>query len=210
MDRDYFRTIEEAFVELRGAPLLLSPEDWQIAREWWERGVPAAFVVEELEKVFRRREETGTTEKVHRLKYVAGAIDAAWKEREDLLATGARGPATPTVEVGTAIRRLAARLPSDLDGLELWRRRLVDLAERGEESGKVEEDLEQLEREILRAVRQSLTPSERREIREAVDTALKPVRDRLTDAEADRLRRRRVREALRDRIGLPRLSLFDN
>ena len=180
MDRDYFRTIEEAFVELRGAPLLLSPDDWQIARTWWERGVPAQFVVEELERIFRRRDETGATQRVHRLKYVARAIDEAWKEREELLATGARESGQALVDVPTAIASLADRLPEDLGALDRWRRRLGELAASGEEPGEIEKRLEEIEREILETVRRNLDPSARREIRDAVDAALQPVRERLT------------------------------
>ena len=43
-DQAYFQAIEETFVRLRGAPLLLSPADWQVARRWHRDGVPLPLV----------------------------------------------------------------------------------------------------------------------------------------------------------------------
>ena len=49
---EYFRAIETAFIGLRGAPLLLSPTDWQTAREWYRQGIPLEVVCDVLESVF--------------------------------------------------------------------------------------------------------------------------------------------------------------
>ncbi|HTQ81557.1 MAG TPA: hypothetical protein VMM92_16285, partial [Thermoanaerobaculia bacterium] len=53
----YFEAVEEIFVGLRGAPLLLSPADWQVARRWQREGVPLSLVRGALEEVFAKRRE---------------------------------------------------------------------------------------------------------------------------------------------------------
>ena len=56
---EYFRVIEEVFIRLRGAPLLLSPADWQLANEWHRAGIPLEVVCDAVQKVFVRRRERG-------------------------------------------------------------------------------------------------------------------------------------------------------
>src|SRR5260370_31817442 len=43
-DHAYFLAIEDHFVRLRGAPLLLSPADWHAARRWHQQGIPLELV----------------------------------------------------------------------------------------------------------------------------------------------------------------------
>src|SRR3954462_8488132 len=86
----YFQAIEEIFVELRGAPLLLSPADWQGARRWHGEGVPFELVRSTLEEVFARRKERGARGKISSLGYCAPAVEGAWGELKDLIAPGKR------------------------------------------------------------------------------------------------------------------------
>ena len=56
----FFGEIEEAFGRLRGRPLLLSPRDVGLVRQWHEAGVPLKVVLKALEVFFereRRREK---------------------------------------------------------------------------------------------------------------------------------------------------------
>ena len=56
-DFGYFQTLEEAFIRLRGAPLLLSPADWQMAKEWRQRGIPVELIERVLGEVLEERRE---------------------------------------------------------------------------------------------------------------------------------------------------------
>ncbi|MEM1249431.1 MAG: hypothetical protein AAGK22_23860 [Acidobacteriota bacterium] len=211
MDPDYFRTIEETFVELRGAPLLLSPEDWQIARGWYERGLPSDFVVAELRKVFERRREMGERSRVHRLKYLAPAVEEAWREREELLATGARG--TPTEEgpdLDAALKALADRLPQTLGDRRRWQGEILALRRADAEAETIEQRLQEIETRVLRSYRDGLPADARKEIETAVSRSLEVVRERLSKEQEGVVRRRLGRRMLRERLGLPRLSLIDS
>src|SRR5436309_13032449 len=86
----YFQAIEEVFVALRGAPLLLSPTDWQIARRWHREGIPLGLIRQALEAVFAKRQERGAKGRISSLRYCAPAVEAAWAERRELAAPGGR------------------------------------------------------------------------------------------------------------------------
>src|SRR5437763_16109793 len=85
-DHAYFQAIEEIFVELRGAPLLLSPADWQVARRWQREGIPLDLVRSTLEEVFAKRKERGAKGKISSLRYCAPAVEAAWADLRALTA----------------------------------------------------------------------------------------------------------------------------
>src|ERR1044072_6632178 len=73
----YFRADGDAFVHLRGAPLLLSPADFQVAKRRRREGVPLSLVVATLQDVFAKRRERGATGRINSLRYCAQAVDAA-------------------------------------------------------------------------------------------------------------------------------------
>src|SRR3954452_7927036 len=89
-DHAYFQAVEEIFVELRGAPLLLSPADWQVARRWHQEGVPLDLVRRTLVGVFARRTERGAKGTISSLRYCAPAVEAAWTDLKELTGPGQR------------------------------------------------------------------------------------------------------------------------
>jgi hypothetical protein len=203
-DHAYFQAVEEIFVELRGAPLLLSPADWQVARRWHQEGVPLDLVRRALAEVFARRKERGAKGRISSLRYCAPAVEAAWAELRDLTAPGHRAEA-PAFEVPPRLTSLAAALPKDLPGREAFAARITAL---GGDPQMVEERLARLDREMLDAAGDGLDDEVRAEISAAVEKTLAALGGRLPAEELERSRDRLARQALRRRLGLPVLSLF--
>ncbi len=210
MDEDhaYFQAIEEIFVRLRGAPLLLSPADWQAARRWHREGVPLDLVRQALEEVFARRKERGAKGRISSLRYCAPAVEAAWAERRELTAPGERLEA-PEIDSSLRLRALADALPPERPGREGFREglaaRIVALAG---EPPEIEEALAVLDREMLVTVAASLDATLRGEVEAAVEKTLSGLRGRLPADEIERSRERLAWQVLRQRLGLPVLSLF--
>ena len=208
MDRNYFQQIEATFVRLRGAPLLLSPEDWQLARSWFERGIPLDLVLQTLEQVFELRAERGAAGKIHGLKYCAEAVDSGWKETESLLAPAYR--AAPTVVLGDLASRLAAlgdSLPSGVTDRDHWQRQILRLVEQ-EGSEAAERELRTLDHEFLRAQFRALDGDTRNEFEGEATLGRATLEARLSGDDLDRAYGSLFRRLLRERLGLPRLSLF--
>jgi hypothetical protein len=203
-DHAYFQAVEEIFVELRGAPLLLSPADWQVARRWHREGVPLELVRRTLEEVFAKRKERGAKGKISSLRYCAPAVEAAWAELRDLTAPGDRA-AAPAFEVVARLAALAASLPPSFPGREILAARLATLAGDPQE---VEDRLAALDREMLDTASDDLDMESRGEIDAAVEKTLALLRGRLPADELETSRDRLARQALRRRLGLPVLSLF--
>jgi hypothetical protein len=200
-DHAYFQAIEEIFVELRGAPLLLSPADWQVARRWHRDGVPVALVKSTLEEVFAKRKERGAKGKISSLRYCAPAVEAAWADLRELTVPGHRVEA-PDFETAPRLAALAAALPK---AFASFAERVAALAGEPQE---VEERLSGLDREMLDHAEQAADGELRAEVQASVEKTLAMLGGRLPAGELESSRERLVRQTLRRKLGLPVLSLF--
>lgn len=200
----YFRAIEETFVRLRGAPLLLSPADWRVAEGWHREGIPLELVRCVLEEVFARRRERGARGRIQSLRYCVGAVERAWEEVRELSGPGRKAAAVP-LAVEPRLEALAAALPADLPERSLWAGRITGL---GGDSAGVEEALAALDGELLGRLEASLEESRRREVDARVEASLGALASRLTREEVNLAKERLRRQVLRQRLGLPVLSLF--
>lgn len=205
--RAYFEAIEEIFIRLRGAPLLLSPADWQVARRWHREGVTLDLVRRTLEEVFARRRERGAKGRIQSLRYCAPAVDAAWEEVRELRAPGDRAPAAP-LDVPARLAALAAALAADLPDRDRWAGRITAAVAGGGGPEAVEERLAGLDRELLDAATARVDDEAKERLAARAAASLKAVAGRLPADDVAVARRRLERRLLRRELGLPVLSLF--
>jgi hypothetical protein len=207
-DRAYFQAIEEMFVRLRGAPLLLSPADWQVARRWYRDGVPLDLVRSALEAVFARRLERGAKGRISSLRYCAPAIEVAWAHLRELTAPAERESAPAAgLDIPLRLLNLAAALPKKLPEREVWSDRIAAIPVTGG-SQAVEEGLAALDRELLAAAGAGLSGAAEREVEATVERTLAALAGRIPEDELQRSRDHLRRQILRKRLELPVLSLF--
>jgi hypothetical protein len=207
-ERAYFQAIEKIFVDLRGAPLLVSPADWHVARRWHGEGVPLDLIRSALEEVFAKRKERGAKGRISSLRYCAPAVEAAWDHLRELNAPADRERAPAAgLDLPGRLRALAAALPEALPERADWAGRIAALVDRGG-SPAVEEGLATLDRELLDAAAARLTGKAGREVEETVARTLAALAGRLPDEELERSRDHLRRQILRKRLDLPVLSLF--
>jgi len=217
-DSAYFRAIEDAFVRLRGAPLLLSPADFQVASRWRREGVPLQLVMVTLEEVFAHRRERGTKGRINSLRYCAPAVEQAWAEVRAL-----QGPARRRVDqdagaeeldVPARVAALAAALRANLPAaLPTDDPRRESLPARVEAVGtlpaeEADQRLWELDDELLAAAEEGLEEGERATLAAEVEGIVAGLRERFPAEELQRLRAQLRRQRLRRLRGLPVLTLF--
>lgn len=196
----YFRQLEDSFIDLRGAPLQLSPADWQLAKSWYERGIPLEHVKRVMAEVFRRREERGA-EGFVTLRYCRRPVEAAWKEVEAMQAAGERGEA-PGLDVAARLAALARALPPGWEGVG---ERIVRLEG---DTEHVEAALGELDREMLERAEEGLSEEARAAVEAQVEETIAGLFGKLFAGDVEKARGRLQRQALRRELGLPVLSLF--
>ncbi len=214
-DRRYYQAAEAAFVRRRGTPFLLSPRDFALLRQWRALAVPIEAVEQGIDEAFSRREERAARGRVNSLSYCADAVLEAWERRAEMSIGrgGARPGAEPDVARAIAgfqaqLADLARRRPDLAAPIEAAARSLGRLGESGKNAGAIETPLARLDKRLAQALADALPPAEGESVSRAVDGALKRVSAVMDAGAAERTARALMRRALREHLGLPRLSLL--
>lgn len=193
MSLEYFTEIESHFAHRRGTPFIVNTKDWALMKEWQATGIPLAIVIEAIDAVFDRFD--ATQRKVNGLSFVKYAVKELWQERKELQ-IGAEG-STPEENVEPLLASLAARLEAVEPAAPFAPRVLALAKERS--VPRVEELLMELEQELIDAL---LPHAE--ELR-AEARALTSGADEKTRARTEEAHLRRL---VREKFGVPRLTLF--
>jgi hypothetical protein len=190
---DYFTEIEFHFASKRNTPFVLNAKDWALMKEWHEAGVPLPIVIEAIDTVFEKAAERKKV--VNSIHYCKHAVKELWDERREL--TVGEGSSTPEASPSEALEALAVQLEAN-PAASSFAPRVRGLA--AEKSvPRIEEKLIELERELIDSLLASLPASERSVV------ALPPGIDEKTRARTEEAN---LRRAIRERFGLPRLTLF--
>lgn len=193
----YFVEIEGHFAQRRGTIFVLSAKDWALMKKWRDDGVPLPVVIEAIDSVFEKNEISGRRKVISSLSYCRHAVKEIWDERRELYA-GAHD-VLPEADPLALLESLAAQLPPPFDD------RVRALA--SEKSvPAIEARLLEVEGELLESIIAS-KPAEVAEIRAHVESALagSAIKDEATRARTIEANLRRL---VREKFGLPRLSLF--
>jgi hypothetical protein len=189
---EYFTEIESHFAMRRGTPFILNAKDWALMKSWSDEGVPLPVVIEAIDSVFDKNEAKGNKKTINGLSYCKHAVKELWQERKELQ-IGAEG-ASPEENVGPLLEELAARLESTP---------AVSFADRVRaltgSVPRVEEQLMEIEQELIDALL-PLAAELRAEARALTSGADEKTRARTEEAHLRRL--------VREKFGVPRLTLF--
>jgi hypothetical protein len=224
---NYFTEIEEAFVRRRGRHLLLSPTDWALIESWKTMGVPLHVALRGIEQAFDSYESKPRRRAVKTLFYCQEEVEAQfdeWREAQQGAGPAANEPApddeplprAPVLEhLQHAAERLRASARKDDFG-ELCRRAAAALEELAQDYEKaaqpdaerLEKSLNDWERRLDEALSDSLPADELTAARAETEAQLKDYRRRMDAEVYDQTARNLLLKRLRERHGLPRLSLF--
>jgi len=212
-DHAYFLAIEKLFNRLADRAHLLAPGDWHLARQWRRAGIPLELLEKAMGEFFRQQKERDPKDRIHSLRRLAPAVAAQWRQVRELTAIADRSGDGVGESVGESepfdlpvrLEDLAAQLPEELPDREAFAARIRALTGDAE---TVENALADLDAELFQAAEASLDPAQKAGIDAAVTVALRRLAGRLTRDEITRARDRLRRQVLRERSGLPWLSLF--
>lgn len=186
MAEDYFTDIEAHFAHRRGTPFVLSAKDWALMKEWHDGGVPLPVVIEAIDSVFDKQDGKGR--KVNGLRYCRHAVKELWNERRELQIGAAE--AAPEENVEALLEELANAVPEAFAG------RVRELAKE-KSVPRIEERLIELEQELLSSLASDEVRAEARALAAGADDKTRARTEEAT-----------LRRLVRERFGLPRLTLF--
>jgi hypothetical protein len=202
---DYFLEIEAHFVFRRKTPFILNAKDWALMKKWFDDGVPLPVVVEAIDQVFDKNETSGRRKVISSLSYCRHAVKELWEERKELQIGGAES--APEEHPGALLEALAADIeqgtgPRDLiAGVAAQVRALA--AEKS--VPRIEERLIEIEHDLI--TRLIAASGEASTIRDVASRVMGDA-SKLDEKTRARTEEANLRRIVRDRFGLPRMTLF--
>jgi hypothetical protein len=190
---EFFTEIESHFAMRRRTPFVVNAKDWALMKEWEAAGIPLSVVIEAIDQVFDRLD--AEDRKVNGLSFCKYAVKELWKERKELQ-VGAE-ETSPEENVEPLLEALALRVESSPQSAPFAARVRALASERS--VPRVEEQLMELEQELI----DSLLPLAEELRSEA--RALTSGSDQKTRARTEEAHLRRL---VREKFGIPRLTLF--
>ena len=180
--------------------MVLSPKEWRLVCQWYERGIPLRVVEEALAGDDRRRRSRSS---VRSLAYFASAVEEGWSVIVEGRLPVDHAPferADPN-EPAQGIEGWCERRDAEAEGSPL--RRLLDDVLKRHDQREAGRDLDRrLDDGLLGAV----SEPQLRVAREFVDRRLSAHREAMAADVLEATRRRATVEQLRRSLGLPRLG----
>ncbi len=214
-DRAYYAAAETAFIRRRGTPFLLSPRDFALLKEWRALGVALEAVEAGIDEAFARRQERSAVGRVNSLSYCRDAVLEAWERRAETSRGRGGAAATDGLDAEASLEALAGSLealagarPDLAAPLASARRSLAKLEASGKTPEEIEASLARLDRRLARELSEALPEAERGEIDAGVARLLAGAGGRMDPVTLEKTSRALTRRAVRERLGLPRLSLL--
>jgi hypothetical protein len=207
---DYFLEIESHFARVRETTFLFSAKDWALMKSWHEEGIPLSVVIEAIDSCFSKRREAGRKRTISSLSYCRHAVQELWSDRKELyVGKGEQIPERePSEELGhlaMELRHAATATPAFASLFESAALEVEAATKRGSVP-MIEQELLEIEQRLLDAMQAGLEESDRAAIDAQLDEQLRALRS--DEPTAKRTRAANLKRLLRNRFGIPRLTLF--
>ena len=234
---NYFTEIEDAFVRRRAKHLFLSPMDWALMETWKERGIPLHIVLRGIERSFDSFESKPRKRSVKSLLYCQEEVEAQFGEWLEARVGSATTCEDNSAEVDAAkmpfsfvavsahlersrvsLEKVAGeRRQAGEDDLSETLVRAVALLTAIEndlvsgsdfDARRLEDSLTGLERMINDSILSVAAASDLDVVRAEVKAQLRPYRGQMEALVYDQTLNNLLLKRLRERLSVPRLSLF--
>lgn len=199
---EYFLEIEAHFARRRNTPFILSAKDWVLMKKWHADGVPLPVVIEAIDSVFEKNEASGRRKIISSLSYCRHAVKELWEDRKELYVGDGTAPEAQATEMLEALASEVERAGGPGDVLQTAAREVRELSvERS--VPRIEERLIEIERALIERLILATSSTIRDEAQKAIgDTSRLDEKTRARTEEAN------LRRIVRERFGVPRLTLF--
>jgi hypothetical protein len=224
-EEEYFQVIESHFLQKRGNPMLLSPKEWSLIREWYEAEIPMDVVVRGIDRAFENKKDE--EDAITSLRYCKRLVKSEHKRYLKSL-EGAAAPTTnaESKNVAQFLQQLVSGLTessgiaaqngnSSLSQLLSQNSSKIKteilepfLAKQLNDLQRVEEQLTTIEKEIEQVLLPTISEKQMEHLKEDAMRELKTFEDKLDLAVYQEMLRRTLIKSIRKLYNIPRLSLF--
>ncbi len=227
-EEEYFRLVEDYFVQKRGNPMLLSPKEWALIREWHDAGIPGEVVLRAIDRGFEKKKQDDSESPVS-LNYFRRIVKSEYKrylKAQEGLLSGEQEAGPDSANIQEFLERLIQGLQESseqagragnqamADLLRGCREKLSGdvlkpfLENQTKDLQRVEHQLATLEKEIEKVLLQTVSDSQLHSFREDAMRDLKSFEDKIELPVYQEMIHRALIKSVRKLYNIPRLSLF--
>ncbi len=217
--------VEDYFVQKRGNPMLLSPKEWALIRDWHETGIPAEVVLRAIDRGFEKKKEEfeSPVTLTYFRRIVKGEYKRFLKSQEGLSTETPKESSSNVVEfLEKLLRSLEESSKQARDAgnqamadlLQGCREKLsADVVQPFHENQnmdlqRVEHQLATLEKEIEKVLLQTVSEAQLNSFREDAMRDLKAFQEKIEFPVYQEMINRALIKSVRKLYNIPRLSLF--
>jgi hypothetical protein len=201
----YFQEISQSFLDLRGAPFILSSKDIMMIATWKETGIPLRIVLEGIRRAFEKyRQRHAGSRKIFSLSFCQAEVERAFTEFRDRGVGRERLRVSRSEKAGKArkeIERFLRAVPPEAGYLtDVFLQALASLSRRTRREEEVEKLEEKVDELILRQASAEDRDAARRQVEAEFAGRSRQERERILGLQL-------VKRA-REKHRIPRISLF--
>ena len=226
-EEEYFQLIEDYFVQKRGNPMLLSPKEWALIREWHDAGIPGEVVLRAIDRGFASKKEE--FESPVSLKYFNRIVKSEYKrylKSQEGLTNETKDAALDSANIEQFLERLVKGLQESSEQAAIaGNRAMAELLQGCREKlsrdvltpyketptsdlQRVEHQLATLEKEIEKVLLQTVSDSQLNTFKEDAMRDLKSFEEKIDLPVYQEMVTRALIKSVRKLYNSPRLSLF--
>ena len=227
-EEEYFRVIEDHFLQKRGNPMLLSPKEWVLIRDWYEASIPAEVVIRGIDRAFEKKKDDPDNE-ITSLLYCKRIVKSEYKrylKSMEGLDTSVASNEPPPADIEQFLERLAIGLAeSETKAVEAGNEGLAAMLKLRENElrnqilgpfranpamnrQRVEEQLTGIEKNMEQLLLQMVPATDLDRYKEDSMRELKQFEEKLEFGVYQEMLRRSLIKTIRKQYNIPRLSLF--
>jgi hypothetical protein len=226
-EEDYYRVIEEYFLQKRGNPILLNPKEWALIRDWYEANIPEEVVLRGIDRALEKKDDEAKPS--ISLMYCKRIVNSEYKRY--LKSQEGKDPSSfqtgpDAANVKEFLKRLEISLgASSSAAQESGNNALAEVLQEkrsvlnqkilndfesnsSQDLQRVEHQLTTLEKEIEEVLLQTVSEERIKLLKEDAMRDLKAFQDKVELPVYQEMIRRSLIKSLRKLYSIPRLSLF--
>src|SRR5262245_4277750 len=225
-EEEYFRVIEDHFLQKRGNPMLLSPKEWVLIREWYEASIPAEVVIRGIDRAFEKKKDPDN--EITSLLYCKRIVKSEYKRHLKSMEGADASPSIepPPADIEQFLEKLAMGLAeSESKAVEAGNEGLAAMLKLREselrnqildpfranpamDRQRVEEQLTGIEKNMEQLLLQIVPATDLDRYKEDSMRELKSFEEKLEFGVYQEMLRRSLIKNVRKQYNIPRLSLF--
>src|SRR5688572_3895775 len=227
-EEEYFKLVEDYFIQKRGNPMLLSPKEWSLIQEWHADGIPGEVVLRAIDRGFERKKQEEWESPVS-LGYFRRIVKSEYKrylKSQEGLANNRTQLPQEAQNVQEFLQKLVSALQESSEQASLagnlamaqllqgCREKLSGeiltpfLQSQMKDLQRVEHQLATLEKEIETVLLQTISESQLNRFREDAMRDLKSFEEKIELPIYQEMIQRALIKSVRKQYNIPRLSLF--